>query len=99
MRRRCRRSSPIPATGCSRPSPGGPHSRLAGPETPPADGKSLTNLVELGGGDERAVEALPHHIIIERCYLHDDRKEGARRGGSLNAAHGAVVDASSSAFN
>ena len=65
--------------------PGAHHYRLVGLEIAPADGKSLTNLVELGGGDERGVEALPHHIIIERCYLHGDRKEGARRGVSLNA--------------
>ncbi len=78
--------------------PGAHHYRLVGLEIAPADGKSLTNLVELGGGDERGVEALPHHIIIERCYLHGDRKEGARRGVSLNAAHVAVVDSYLSDF-
>jgi hypothetical protein len=78
--------------------PGAHHYRLVGLEIAPADGKSLTNLVELGGGDERGVEALPHHIIVERCYLHGDRKEGARRGVSLNAAHVAVVDSYLSDF-
>ena len=78
--------------------PGAHHYRLVGLEIAPADGKSLTNLVELGGGDERGVEALPHHIIIERCYLHGDRKAGARRGVSLNAAHVAVVDSYLSDF-
>jgi hypothetical protein len=71
---------------------GAHHYRLVGLEIAPAEGKALTNLVELGGGDERAVEALPHHIIIDRCYLHGDRKEGSRRGVSLNASHVAVID-------
>jgi hypothetical protein len=77
---------------------GAHHYRLVGLEIAPAEGKALTNLVELGGGDERAVEALPHHIIIDRCYLHGDRKEGSRRGVSLNASHVAVVDSYFSDF-
>jgi hypothetical protein len=76
---------------------GAHHYRLVGLEIAPADGKALTNLVELGG-DERAVEALPHHIIIDRCYLHGDRKEGSRRGVSLNASHVAVIDSYFSDF-
>jgi hypothetical protein len=76
---------------------GAHHYRLVGLEIAPAEGKSLTNLVELGG-DERGVDALPHHIIIDRCYLHGDRKEGTRRGVSLNASHVAVIDSYLSDF-
>ena len=76
---------------------GAHHYRLVGLEIAPADGTALTNLVELGG-DDRALEALPHHIIIDRCYLHGDRKEGSRRGVSLNASHVAVVDSYLSDF-
>ena len=76
---------------------GAHHYRLIGLEIAPAEGKSLTNLIELGG-DERAVEALPHHVIIDRCYLHGDPKEGSRRGVSLNASHVAVVDSYFSDF-
>jgi hypothetical protein len=53
--------------------------------------------VELGG-DERVVEALPHHVIIDRCYLHGDRIAGSRRGVSLNASHVAIVDSYLSDF-
>jgi hypothetical protein len=76
---------------------GAHHYRLVGLEIAPGEGKSLTNLIELGG-DERAVEALPHHVIIDRCYLHGDKKEGTRRGVSLNASHVAVVDSYFSDF-
>jgi hypothetical protein len=71
---------------------GAHHYRLIGLEIAPVEGTAITNLVELGGGEERAVEALPHHIIIDRCYLHGDRKEGSRRGVSLNGSHVAIVD-------
>ena len=80
-----------------RAEPGAHHYRLVGLEIAPAEGKALTNLVELGL-DDRAIETLPHHVIIDRCYVHGDRKEGSRRGVSLNAAHVAVVDSYFSDF-
>jgi hypothetical protein len=67
------------------------HYRLVGLEIRPADGVFLTSLVELGGG-ARTVEALPHHIIVDRCYLHGDPAKGTRRGIALNARHAAVID-------
>jgi hypothetical protein len=77
---------------------GAHHYRFVGLEIAPAEGKAVTNLIELGSGDERSVEALPHHIIIDRCYLHGDRREGSRRGVSLNASHVAIVDSYFSDF-
>lgn len=76
---------------------GAHHYRLVGLEIAPADGMSLTNLVELGG-DDKTLEALPHHVIIDRCYLHGDPKAGSRRGVSLNASHVAIVDSYFSDF-
>ena len=81
-----------------RAAPGAHHYRLVGLEIAPAAGTSLTNLVELGSGDERGVDALPHHVIIDRCYLHGDRQAGTRRGVSLNASRVAVVDSYLSDF-
>ena len=80
-----------------RTEPGAHHYRFVGLEIAPAEGKALTNLVELGL-DDHAVETLPHHVIIDRCYVHGDRKEGSRRGVSLNASHVAVVDSYFSDF-
>ena len=76
---------------------GAHHYRLVGLEIAPAGGVSLTNLVELGG-DRQTAQDLPHHIIIDRCYLHGDPKAGSRRGVSLNASHVAVVDSHLSDF-
>lgn len=77
--------------------PGAHHYRLVGLEIAPADGVALNTLVQLGD-EARAIEALPHHIIVDRCYVHGDAKAGARRGISLNSAHTAVVDSYFSDF-
>jgi len=57
---------------------GAHHYRLVGLEIAPADDVSLKALVELGS-DETSLNDLPHHIVIDRCYLHGDRKRGSRR--------------------
>jgi hypothetical protein len=74
-----------------RADPGAHHYRLVGLEIAPADGEYLNTLIELGD-DARGVEALPHHLIVERSYIHGDPARGARRGIAMNARHMAVVD-------
>jgi hypothetical protein len=74
-----------------RAEPGAHHYRLVGLEIAPADGEYLNTLIELGD-DARGVEALPHHLIVERSYVHGDPARGARRGIAMNARHMAVVD-------
>jgi len=70
--------------------PASHHYRLVGLEIAPDDGVFLHDLVELGR-DETAVGNLPHHIIIDRCYVHGDRRRGARRGIALNSGDTAIV--------
>jgi hypothetical protein len=70
--------------------PSAHHYRLVGLEIMPADGAFLHNLVMLGSM-ERDVDDLPHHIIIDRCYLHGDREHGTRRGVALNSRDSAIV--------
>jgi hypothetical protein len=71
--------------------PGAHHFRLVGIEVRPRAGAFLYDLVELGK-NERTVEAQPHHIVFERCYLHGDPERGGRRGIAMNSQHTAVVD-------
>lgn len=78
--------------------PGAGHYRLVGLEIRPAPGAFAFNLVELGSGNERSVGALPHHIRIERSYLHGDRSRGSRRGVAMNGRSLAVVDSHLSDF-
>src|SRR6266850_60468 len=72
-------------------APGAHHYRLSGLEIRPTDGVFLYNLVEFGSAETSADE-LPHHVIVERCFIHGDPRRGARRGVALNAAHAAVID-------
>jgi hypothetical protein len=71
--------------------PGAHHYRLVGLEIRTKAGGFLYNLVELGTS-ERSLDALPHHIVIDRCYLHGDPRRGTRRGIALNGRELAVVD-------
>lgn len=70
--------------------PGASHYRLIGLEIRPAKGEFLHNVVSIGRGDESESE-LPHHIVIDRCFVHGDPEVGARRGIALNARHAAVT--------
>ncbi|MGH9253426.1 MAG: glycosyltransferase [Vicinamibacterales bacterium] len=71
--------------------PGAHHYRLVGLDIAPADGVSLNTLVRLGES-EATLDAVPHHFIIDRCYIHGDARLGGRRGVALNARHAAVID-------
>jgi hypothetical protein len=79
-------SAPVVTT-----APGAHHYRFIGIEIHPAPGVFLHNLVQLGTTEVEA-DALPHHIVLDRCYLHGDPHKGARRGVAMNARHVAVVD-------
>jgi hypothetical protein len=78
-------------------APGAHHYRLIGLEFSPAPGGPAQVLVELGSSafPDRDV---PHHLELQRCYLHGDPVAGARRGIALNSASTAVVDSYLSDF-
>lgn len=78
-------------------APGAHHYRFIGIEVRPRTGAFVHNLVELGAS-ERSLEAMPHHIVFERSYLHGDPQVGGRRGIALNSRHTAVVDSYLSDF-
>jgi cellulose synthase/poly-beta-1,6-N-acetylglucosamine synthase-like glycosyltransferase len=71
--------------------PGAHHYHLLGIEVAPVEGTYVNSLIQLGDR-ERTVDTQPHHIVIERSYLHGDQRKGARRGVALNSRHTAVVD-------
>ncbi len=63
---------------------GSHHFKLVGIEIAPVSGRFLYALVELGDA-ERDPKDLPHHFVVDRCYLHGDAKAGSRRGVALNS--------------
>jgi glycosyltransferase involved in cell wall biosynthesis len=73
------------------------HFRFVGLEIAPADGVFLYALVELGNEDTE-MDALPHDIVFDRCYLHGDPVRGTRRGIAMNSRDTAVIDSHLSDF-
>ena len=41
---------------------------------------------------------MPHHLVIDRCYLHGDAGFGQRRGLALNSANTQIVNSHFSDF-
>ncbi|MET0153047.1 MAG: hypothetical protein ABW298_10630 [Candidatus Binatia bacterium] len=71
-------------------TPGAHHYRFQRIEIRPQDDRFVYNLVELGNR-ETSPEAVPHHFIFDRCYVHGDPRRGGRRGIALNSASTAIV--------
>jgi GT2 family glycosyltransferase len=76
---------------------GAHHYRFVGVEITPEPGVALTNLVDLGT-DSSSIEAVPHHFVFERSFIHGDARAGSRRGIALNSAHTTIVDSYFSDF-
>ncbi len=79
-------------------APGAHHYRFLGIEfrpaarSPQAAAANFLNALINLGADEASGEPVPHHLVIERCYLHGDPLVGTRRGIILNSAATVVVD-------
>ena len=72
--------------------PGAHHYRLVALEIMPTAGVFLRHELVQFGQDETDPNALPHHLIVDRCYLHGDPQAGGRRGVAMNGRHIAVID-------
>ena len=71
---------------------GAHHIRFVGIEFTVSPGAYNTGLLRFGTGDETREADQPHHLIIDRCWVHGDPARGGKRGLALNARHVAVVD-------
>src|SRR6266568_1010251 len=75
--------------------PGAHHFRLVGVEFTMAQSVSLSyGLVFLGDGSsaQNDLSQVPHHLILDRVYIHGRRTVNLRRGVSLQSATSAVID-------
>jgi hypothetical protein len=76
-----------------RAAPGAHHWRLVGLEiatTHATRDVVFRELVELGTSWQ-ALADVPHHIVLDRCFLHGTPTGNVRRGIALNSAHTAVL--------
>ncbi len=62
---------------------GAHHFRFVGVEFAPTV-EGLNNIIQLGTGEEKSVEQLPHHIEFDRVYIHGSPTEGQRRAIAAN---------------
>jgi len=72
-------------------APGAHHYRLLGLEISPSPGVYIHSLIDIGASVSTEAD-IPHHIVIDRSYLHGDATAGTRRGIALGGSHVGVVD-------
>lgn len=81
-------------------APGAHHYRFIGVEFAIAPGVATNyGIVTLGSGVETALSELPHHIVLDRVYVHGNATGNVRRGIALNSAASAVIDSYVSAIH
>ena len=81
-------SDPVLAT-----APGAHHYRFQGIEfTTDSASKIVYDVVRLGGGrrEQKTLDSVPHHLVIDRCYIHGSDLQDVQRGISLNSAETTV---------
>jgi hypothetical protein len=78
-------------------APNAHHYRFVGIEFAPANADYIYNLVALGSDDQKETE-VPHHIEIDRSYLHQNPQGITRRGVALNSAETVIKNSHISGF-
>jgi carbohydrate binding protein with CBM6 domain len=60
----------------------------------PATSTASANLVEFGGAgtSQSSLSVVPHHLVMDRCYLHGNASYGQRRGLALNSGDTQVIN-------
>ncbi len=71
--------------------PGAHHYRFVAVEFGPVPGGE-GNIVQLGTGEEKTLEELPHTFEFDRVWVHGDATNGQRRGIALNARNVRVLN-------
>ncbi len=79
-------------TAAIRTAAGAHHYRLMGLEVTVAAGVPQNySLLELGSGSQ-TLSGVPHHLILDRMYIHGNPTATVRRAVTLNSAYTAIVD-------
>jgi hypothetical protein len=73
------------------------HYRFVGIEFRPASGIYVYDVIRFGG-EETSLADLPHHLELDRVYIHGDSMEGSKRGVALNSTYTTVKNSHISDF-
>lgn len=66
-------------------APGAAYWRLMFLEFQPTD-RGYYDIIALGDGRQTTIAAVPHHLVLDRLYIHGDAIHGQKRGIALNSA-------------
>src|SRR4051812_1195920 len=83
------------STGAAfRTSAGSSYWRLQFLEIFPSSSTASSDLVQFGSGgsSQNTLAVVPHHLVIDRSYLHGDPSYGQRRGVSLNSGDAHIIN-------
>jgi hypothetical protein len=72
-------------------SSGANHYRFIGLEIGQQAGSMIYVIVDFDGG-QTSLSEVPHDLIVDRCYIHGNPTDTARRGVAINSASTAVID-------
>ena len=80
---------------------GAHHFRFLGIEFKPINSAAMMyDVILLGDGSsaQNTLDLVPHHLIIDRCYIHADPAAALKRGIALNSAHTEIINSHISDF-
>jgi hypothetical protein len=68
--------------------------RLQFLEILPSVSTNAANLIELGvaGSSQSTLGSVPHHLVVDRCYIHGNASYGQRRGIALNSGDTQIIN-------
>src|SRR5262249_39971395 len=72
-------------------SPAPHHYRSTGLEIGHRAGTRINAIVDFDGG-QTSLSQVPHHLIVDRCYVHGNPSDTSRRGIAINSGSTAVID-------
>jgi hypothetical protein len=54
----------------------------------------FTDIILLGDGtrSQNDLSEVPHHLVVDRCFVHGDPRVGQKRGIALNSASTTIID-------
>ncbi|HEY3237111.1 MAG TPA: hypothetical protein VGJ84_20495, partial [Polyangiaceae bacterium] len=78
---------------------GAHHYRLIGLEVLPQSSSSAVYEVIAFGGAETALADVPHHLVVDRCYVHAWPGANFKRGIALNSGNSCVIASHVSDFH
>jgi uncharacterized protein (TIGR03437 family) len=78
------------------------HYRFIGVEFAPKDASVyVREIIRLGDGSrsQNTMEMVPHHLILDRCYIHAHPTQDTIRGIALNSAETSIINSYISEFH